>query len=110
MATDRKYEDYSPALKRGATLEANDIGDGTVTTAKIAADAFGLKLKGSKPWKERDESILNMEDPANPVAEMGPWSYPVSKDYRVHKNGKTEYFSDITVYAPASGKVYLPRR
>ena len=42
MATDRNYEDYSPALKRGATLEANDIGAGTVTTAKIAADAVTL--------------------------------------------------------------------
>ena len=32
---DRNYEDYAPALKRGATLEANDIADDSVTTAKI---------------------------------------------------------------------------
>lgn len=32
---DRNYEDYSPPLKRGATLEANDIADDSVTTDKI---------------------------------------------------------------------------
>jgi alkaline phosphatase len=83
--------------------------------AKICADAFDFKLRGSKAWKEYDDSILvydmtDPENPVNPVAEIGKWSYPVSKDYRVHKkNGTIEYFSDITVHAPESGKVYCPK-
>jgi alkaline phosphatase len=82
--------------------------------AKICANAFGYKLRGSKAWKEYDESILDLgkegADPENPVAKIGKWSYPVSKDFAKHKNGKIKYFSDITVWAPESGKVYIPKR
>lgn len=79
--------------------------------ATFAAKAFGFKLKASKAWKEYEDSVLNMDDPANPVAKIGPWSYPIGKDYRIHKNGKNiQYFSDITVWAPLSGKVYIPKR
>lgn len=79
--------------------------------ARIAAKAFRYELKGSAAWKEYSESILgkSKEDP-NPVAVVDGWEYPVSKDIRKNaKTGKTERLHDVTVWAPASGKVYIPK-
>jgi alkaline phosphatase len=78
--------------------------------ATFAADAFGFTLNGSAAWEERSESVLQDTDSANPIAEINDWLYPVSKDYRIYKEDDDiiEYFSDITVWAPAAGKVYIP--
>jgi alkaline phosphatase len=79
--------------------------------ATFAADAFGFTLNGSASWDEYTDNKLQMDDPANPVAKIGQWYYPVSKDIRIHKNsGVTENLNDITVWAPASGKVYIPKQ
>jgi alkaline phosphatase len=79
--------------------------------AIFAADAFGFTLNGSAAWNEHNDNKLEMDDPANPVAKIGQWYYPISKDIRIHKNsGVTENLSDITVWAPASGKVYIPKQ
>jgi alkaline phosphatase len=79
--------------------------------ATIAADAFGFNLMGSAAWFEVDDSKLDMTDSENPVVKIGRWRYPVGKDYKVSANGRRiRYFSDITVWAPAVGKVYIPKR
>ena len=73
---------------------------------------MGLSLNGTDAWKEYSESILgSTKDDPNPVATAGNWEYPVSRDIRKNKkSGKTERLTDISVWAPASGKVYIPKQ
>ncbi len=80
--------------------------------AIIAAEAFGYSLNGSAAWEEHSEGVLGdtKKDP-NPVATVGDWEYPVSKDIRKNKkSGKIDRLVDITVWAPANGKVYIPKQ
>ncbi|MBT2971440.1 MAG: alkaline phosphatase [Candidatus Thiodiazotropha sp. (ex Ctena orbiculata)] len=78
--------------------------------ATIGAEALGLRLRGSKPWKAYDDNVLDLTDSANPVAKIGDWYYPVSKDYKVHKKGRVKYLTGITVHAPAINTVFIPKR
>jgi alkaline phosphatase len=80
--------------------------------AKIAAKAMGYSLNGSAAWEEHSEDILGAtKKNPNPVATVGDWEYPVSKDIRKNKKtGKSERLFDVTVWAPASGKVYIPKQ
>ena len=77
--------------------------------AKIVADELGVRLRGTTMWLEFDESVLDMSDPANPVAVIRGVRFPVNKDiaqigfYTLNLNG-------ITVWATQSGKVYIPLR
>jgi alkaline phosphatase len=80
--------------------------------AKFAASEYGFALNDPAAWVEYPESVLIMDDPENPVAEIGDWLYPVSKDYRFKKDSDPEVrelFYDITVWAPTIGKVFIPK-
>jgi alkaline phosphatase len=76
--------------------------------AVVCADAMGVTLNGTGAWVEYDESVLDMTDEANPVAVIDGVQYPVSKDIRVLADGTVENMIGVTVYAPLSGKVYIP--
>lgn len=80
--------------------------------AKIAAKALGITLNGTAAWTEHPDSVLGKtKGTQNPVATIGNYEYPISKDMKINKStGRVEYLSDITVYAPASGKVYIPKQ
>jgi alkaline phosphatase len=79
--------------------------------ATIAAEVMGYSLNGSDAWIEYSEKILgNTKNNPNPMATVDDWEYPVSKDIRINKKtGESERLFDITVWAPASGKVYIPK-
>ena len=77
--------------------------------AFIAADAMGITLNGTDPWVEYDESVLDTTDlNANPVATIDGVQYPVSKNIKILADSTVEEMNYITVYAPKSGKVYIP--
>jgi alkaline phosphatase len=77
--------------------------------AQICANALGVTLNGSDPWTEYDASVLDMTDEANPVAVIDGIRYPCSKDIKIMPDGTTREMFGITVYAPQSGKVYIPK-
>ncbi len=77
--------------------------------AGVVASGFGFEPLATRMWDEYPESVLNTTDmDANPVATIDGAQYPVSKDIRI-KNGTAVDLLGITVYAPESGKVYIPR-
>jgi alkaline phosphatase len=77
--------------------------------ANIVADAFNVHLNDSGAWEEYDDSVLDMADPNNPVAIVDGVQYPVSKDLKID-GSHVKNMSDITVWAPQSGKVYIPKK
>jgi alkaline phosphatase len=77
--------------------------------AGIVASGFGFELVGADMWDEYPESVLDTTDMnANPVATIDGAQYPVNKDIKT-ENGVVTDMLGITVYAPASGKVYIPK-
>jgi len=77
--------------------------------ARIVAAGFDFDLQGTGLWDEYPESVLDTTDiNSNPVATVNGVQYPVSKDIKI-KNGTHSDLLGITVYAPASGKVYIPK-
>jgi alkaline phosphatase len=77
--------------------------------AKMAAETLSVKLKKSKTWKVYPASVLNWDDPENPVAEIGNKQYPVGKDIMI-KRGEEVNLMGITVYNPSSDYVYIPKK
>lgn len=94
--------------------------------AKIAAEVIDVDLKKTtnKLYVDLDETgvdySVDITDPANPIVKIGDWELPVNKDYMVktlekNKNRKTVVktvtvqLPGLTVYAPATGKVYLSK-
>jgi alkaline phosphatase len=94
----------SPTIDRPVgTFDNNQL-------ATIGAAAFGYGLNASTAWDMYDESVLDTTDlDANPVANINGVLYPVSKDIKIDNGGETN-LSDITVYAPAIGKVFIPKQ
>lgn len=56
---------------------------------------------------EENEYLLDMADPSNPLLRIGNAELPVNKNILI-KNGVTHELEGIVVYAPATGKVYIP--
>jgi alkaline phosphatase len=81
--------------------------DNTELATEVACE-FDFDLLGSGAWMEYPESVLDTTDlDANPVATISGAQYPVSKDLKI-ENGTITNLLGITVYAPESGKVYIP--
>jgi alkaline phosphatase len=77
--------------------------------AGIVASGFDFELVGSDMWDEYPESVLDTTDMnANPVATIDGAQYPVNKDIKT-ENGVVTDMLGITVHAPESGKVYIPK-
>jgi alkaline phosphatase len=77
--------------------------------AEIVASAFCFDLEGTAMWDEYPESVLDTTDiDANPVATINGVQYPASKDIKIEE-GMAHNLAGITVYAPETGKVYIPR-
>ncbi len=89
--------------------------------ATMAADAIGVNLKTTtrQYFMDLDKIKTNYEidyaDPENPVVKLGSFSLPISKDYMVHKCGKTFPLPSVTVLATQAtddledDKVYISR-
>jgi alkaline phosphatase len=76
--------------------------------AEVVASAFNFDLKGSGMWIEYPDTVLDTKNiDANPVATIDGARYPVSKDIMID-DGVSKDLLGITVYAPESGKVYIP--
>jgi alkaline phosphatase len=77
--------------------------------AGIVAAACGFSLSGSGAWEAYDAAVVldSMAIEANPVATVDGVQYPISKDIRIDNGAVTDLLG-ITVYAPESGKVYIP--
>ena len=56
---------------------------------------------------DKNEYMLDMTDSSNPVLRIGNAELPVDKNILV-KNGATHELDGIVVYAPVTGKVYIP--
>ncbi|MDP4197812.1 MAG: alkaline phosphatase, partial [Bacteroidota bacterium] len=56
---------------------------------------------------DKNEYLLNMTDSSNPVLEIGDAELPVSTNILI-KNGVAHEPEGIVVYAPETGKVYIP--
>lgn len=56
---------------------------------------------------DEKEYLLDTTDPSNPLLRIGNAELPVSKNILI-KNGVTDELEGIVVYAPATGKVYIP--
>lgn len=56
---------------------------------------------------DEDEYLLDTTDPSNPVTRIGEAELPVSKNILI-KDGVTHELKGIVVYAPVTGKVYVP--
>ncbi|MGA9187041.1 MAG: alkaline phosphatase [Methanosarcina sp.] len=56
---------------------------------------------------DKNEYLLNVTDSSNPVLEIGDAELPVSTNILI-KNGLAHELEGIVVYAPATGKVYIP--
>jgi alkaline phosphatase len=77
--------------------------------AAIVASGFDFELVGTGMWEEYPESVLDTTDMnANPVATINGAQFPVNKDIN-NENGVVTDMLGITVYAPANGKVYIPK-
>ncbi len=80
--------------------------------AFIAADVIGVNLDKTteKLYVDLDtitsDYEIDMNDAENPVLVVGGAELPIDKDYMV-KDGKTYQMPGLTVYAPATGKVYI---
>lgn len=94
--------------------------------AKIAAEVIGVDLKKTtnKLYVDLNEENVDYSvdttDPENTVVKIGDWELPVNKDYMVKtlekdKNRRTVVktvtvqLPGLTVYAPATDKVYLSK-
>ena len=56
---------------------------------------------------DENEYLLDMTKPSNPVLRIGDAELPVSKNILI-KDGVTYELKGIVVYAPVTGKVYIP--
>lgn len=56
---------------------------------------------------DKNEYLLNMTDSSNLVLEIGDAELPVNKNILI-KDGVAHELEGIVVYAPATGKVYIP--
>ena len=56
---------------------------------------------------DENEYLLDMTNSSNPVLRIGDAEMPVSKNILI-KDGVTYELEGIVVYAPATGKVYIP--
>ncbi len=56
---------------------------------------------------DQNEYLLDMADASNPVLRIGNAELPVSKNLLI-KDGVTHELKGIIVYAPITGKVYIP--
>jgi len=56
---------------------------------------------------DKNEYLLNMTDSSNPVLEIGDAELPVNTNILI-KNGVAHELEGIVVYAPVTGKVYIP--
>lgn len=90
------------------TLDNTDL-------AKIAAEAMQVNLKKQTRKLYVDLSTVTdgyrvvEDEKGNLEVEIGAATLPVNKDYMLYRN-RTITLPGITVYAPATGKVYLSKR
>ncbi|HET8687373.1 MAG TPA: alkaline phosphatase, partial [Methanosarcina sp.] len=56
---------------------------------------------------DKNEYLLDMTNSSNPVLKIGDAELPVSKNLLI-KDGITHELKGIVVYAPMTGKVYIP--
>ncbi len=56
---------------------------------------------------DKNEYLLNMTDFSNPVLDIGNAELPVSTNILI-KNGVAHELEGIVVYAPVTGKIYIP--
>ncbi|MFH2067521.1 MAG: alkaline phosphatase [Pseudomonadota bacterium] len=83
--------------------------------AKIAAHAMDVNLDQMSGNLFVDLAaitnnyVIDQTDPANPVVKIKGAELPVSKDFMVYK-GKTIRLPGITVFAPATDKVYVAKK
>lgn len=56
---------------------------------------------------DKSEYLLDMANSSNPILRIGDANLPVNKNILI-KNGVTYELKGIVVYAPATGKVYIP--
>lgn len=84
--------------------------------ATMAADAIKVDLEKTTNdlFIDLDEvttdyTVDTTTDPENPVVKIGKVELPVSKDYMI-QDGEMVQLPGLTVYAPATGKVYLSQK
>ena len=83
--------------------------------ATIAAGAMRINLDRMTDRLYRDLStmtddyVVDTTDPENPVVKIGNAELPVNKDYMIRR-GRTIQLPGLTVYAPATDKVYLSKK
>jgi len=84
--------------------------------AFIAADAMDVKLNKTtkKLYVDLDTATLDYEivddGLGNLTVEVADAQLPISKDYMINAKGKMIKLPGITVYAPATGKVYVSKK
>jgi alkaline phosphatase len=82
--------------------------------ARAAANTLGVSLSAAQERLFLDcddvfpgECVLDTTDPANPILNVRDAQLPINKDLLI-KGGKTRELEGIVVYAPVTGKVYIP--
>jgi len=84
--------------------------------ALIAADAMEVNLDKTteKLYVDlddvTDDYTIDDADSENLVLKVAGAELPISKDYMIDKKGKTINLPGVTVYAPATGKVYISKK
>jgi alkaline phosphatase len=88
---------------------AKELGfDLNKTSSRLFVEAGEVFSRDNGDGKlDNNEYMLNMTDPSNPVLIIGDCELPVSKNILV-KNGVTHELKGIVVYAPVTGKIYIP--
>jgi alkaline phosphatase len=103
-----------PVWVYGADAPVGTIDNTDLAT--IAADAMEMNLDKVSDYlyvdlsEVTDDYEIDFEtDPENPVLKMNGAEMPISKDFMTYK-GRTIKMPGLTVYAPATEKVYVSKK
>ena len=78
------------------------------TNSRLFVEAGNVFSKDNGDGKlDKNEYMLDMTNSSNSVLRIGDAELPVDKNILV-KNGVTHELEGIVVYAPVTGKVYIP--
>jgi alkaline phosphatase len=88
---------------------AKELGfDLNKTNSRLFVEAGDVFSKDNGDGKlDKNEYMVDMTDSSNPVLRIGDAELPVSKNILV-QNGVTHELEGTVVYAPVTGKVYIP--
>lgn len=100
-------------------IHGNDVKAGIIDNtdlAKMGAEAMGLNLNLATNMlyvdldEVTDDYVITDDGLGNLTVEVAGAEFPISKDFMILGNGKVKQLPGLTVYAPATGKVYIAKK